>query len=156
MSGEQLCVLTGVNAQGDCFLDLACAGPPAKDTLSRLLEGRVLSGAIAATDKRDAYAAPLAAVGVAVHRMVGSRERSAESINLVNSLHSRLEAFLRPFMGVSARRLHHYLMWFKWTETARRAGGFREKVSLAVSQMRSGRYSTKWRDYWTTPYPAFG
>lgn len=148
--------MTGANAQGDCFLDVVGSGPPTAGELLSALEGRVGEGAIVATDDRKAYDSALAEVGAAVHRKVSSGDRSAGVINVVNSLHSRLEAFLRRFGGVSARRLHHYLMWFKWQELAKRLGSREDRLALACSQTLGGVYSTTWREYWKQPYPEFG
>lgn len=151
-----MCVVTGANAQGDCFLDVVGSGPPTEAELVSALAGRVAEGAIVATDDRAAYDGALAEVGAAAHRVVSSKDRSTGVINLVNSLHSRLESFLGGFGGVSARRLHHYLMWFKWQELAKRVGERGERIALASSQAAGGVYSTTWREYWKQPYPEFG
>lgn len=156
VSGDQVCVLTGVNSKGDVFLDVAGVGPLESGAAEELLADRALEGAVVWTDMRAAYSKPLARLKVAEHVRVDSKDRSTGVVNLVNSLHSRLEAFLARFRGVASRRLQRYLMWFKWLETAKRTGGFSQKVSLAVEQVKSGGYSTRWRDCWKVPYLPVG
>ena len=58
-----------------------------------------------------------------VQRMLKRRVRSA--------------TFLERFKGVSTRRLHSCLMWFRWLREAARVG---DRTSLMREQLDDGRY----------------
>lgn len=50
---------------------------------------------------------------------------------------SSLGHFLERFKGVSTRRLHSCLMWFRWLREAARVG---DRTSLMREQLDDGRY----------------
>lgn len=76
------------------------------------LLGRVPRGSLVVTDGNPAYDGALA--GWARHEAVRAGDPSTANIGMVNSLHSRLRAFLAPMRGVSARRLQRST----WTGSA--------------------------------------
>lgn len=142
ISSDQVCVLTGINDQGDCFLDVACKGRLDSETASKLLTGRIRQGAIISTDRLRSYQRAFLQIDVAVYNRFDPKNRSAGTINLVNALHSRVRSFLANFKGVSTRRLHNYLMWFKWIETAKRLASRKDTETLMLHQIRQGQYKT--------------
>ena len=56
-----------------------------------------------------------ARAGRAAHDAAPASE-AAGSLDMANALHQRLKQFLGRFVGVSTRRLGHYLAWFGWAE----------------------------------------
>lgn len=64
--------------------------------------------------------------------------------------HAVLKAFLARFRGISMRRLHGYLMWFKWQREARRLGDLPGAIR---EHMGSARYRLSWRERVGAPYP---
>lgn len=76
-----------------------------------------------ATDGRRSYAGSL---GGRPHEVRPSRE-----LEMVNSLHSRLKAFVGRFNGVSNRRLQRYLDWSCWREQFRRSARGRRELLFA-------------------------
>lgn len=153
VSADQVCVLSGVNDKGDCFFDVACRGRLTSKAALALLSGRVGEGAIVSTDRLASYVGVLGELKVAVHRRVDAKDRRAGTINIVNSLHSRLKSFIARFRGVATRRLHNYLVWFKWAEMSKRLGGRNDAEALMANQVGKGSYRTTWRGYRDTPYP---
>jgi hypothetical protein len=141
--------MTCVNTHGDVFLQEVCLGKAGIGACRAGLAGCALRGAIVSTDRLAGYVRVLAGMGVAVHRRFSSGGSRAP-LNRVNALHSALSHFLAPFRGVSTRRLHGYLMWFKWTLEARRSP---LRTDLLLEQLGEGSYSRTWRSYATTPYP---
>ena len=87
-------------------------------------------GCSVATDGRRSYAGSL---GGRPHEVRPSRE-----LEMVNSLHSRLKAFIGRFNGVSNRRLQRYLDWFCWREQFRRSA--RGRRELLFAHEASGTY----------------
>ena len=57
--------------------------------------------------------------------------RPSRELEMVNSLHSRLKAFIGRFNGVSNRRLQRYLDWFCWREQFRRSARGRRELLFA-------------------------
>ncbi|WP_204673570.1 hypothetical protein [Enorma phocaeensis] len=76
-------------------------------------------GAVVSTDRQKGYVRALREMGAAAYLRFISGGSSAP-LNLVNAVRPALKAFLARFRGVSTRRLHGYLMWFKWQREARR------------------------------------
>ena len=64
--------------------------------------------------------------------------RPSRELEMVNSLHSRLKAFIGRFNGVSNRRLQRYLDWFCWREQFRRSA--RGRRELLFAHEASGTY----------------
>jgi transposase-like protein len=149
ISKDQICIVCGINDEGDIFLEIAGTGVLSKDEAKKCLADKICEGAKVATDLRRAYAVPLEDAGVKEHIKVDSRDRSTGVINMVNALHSRLKDFMARFHGVSARRLLNYLLWFKWRELAKRT----DAASLMAHQVSKGRYRTTWRGYKYSPWP---
>lgn len=149
VSGDKVSIMTCVNARGDVFLQEVCLGKAGVGARRAGLAGCALGGAIVSTDRLAGYVRPLAEMGVAVHGRFSSGG-SHTPLNRVNALHSTLSLFLSPFRGVSTRRLHGYLMWFKWTLEARRSRG---RTDLLLEQLDAGSYARTWRGYAETPYP---
>lgn len=116
-SNLKVCVICGANDLGDQFCRLASRGTTGADEAARALAGFVSQGTVVTTDDRGCYERPLADAG-ATHRVV---PRKSDALALVDSLHSRLDAFLEPFRGVSTRWLPWYLSWFLWEEHVRRS-----------------------------------
>lgn len=149
-SKEQICVMLGVNDLGDVFYGIACRGQVTTSRALELLEGKVCEGAVVSTDGARCYRGALSALGVAAHNAFGAKDRSQGVINRVNGLCSRLDGFLRPFKGVSTRRLGNYLAWFKWVETFGRATD--DLRGLAMRQLAQNGYETTWRGMRESPF----
>lgn len=135
-SKRSFCVVCGVNELGDCFCDMGDRGAEGSGGLGLKLLGRVPRGSLVVTDDNPAYDGALA--GWARHEAVRAGDPSTGNIGMVNSLHSRLRAFLAPMRGVSARRLQRYLDWFCYREQFKRAEGDRRE--LLYGHEAEGRY----------------
>jgi len=153
LSKEKACVLTGVNDLGDCFCRLVGRGKAGKREVEAGIAGVPLAGASVSTDGLDSYVAPLSRAGVLAHNRYNSKAASEDELGMVNALHSRLESFLRPFNGVSTRRLPHYLDWFCWEEQARRSDATR--VGMLSPQVANGTTDLRIRGMWDVPQPFF-
>ena len=137
ISKLKACVLAGVNDLGDCFCRLVGRGRAGCEQVRSGIEGVPLAGAVVSTDELSSYVAPLSAAGALAHNRYNSRRAGEDELGMVNALHSRLEAFLAPFNGVSTRRLPLYLscssnsyvtetcLAFGEVRAARRPVGFR-------------------------------
>ena len=147
-SPRSICVVAGVNEWGDCFCRAACRGVPGQGDIGRIMFDEVPRGSEVATDGHKSYGL-LAGWGW-LHRVVGQGDPAGGDINRVNSLHSRLRGFLRPFHGVASRRLQAYLDWFRWRESLRGWDG--DRRGILFEHEASGRYRSTRRDLVRTPY----
>lgn len=59
----------------------------------------------------------LAELEVDAHTAYDSKDPSEGTINRINTVHSLLDTFMKPFKGVSTKHLGTYLAWFKWCRT---------------------------------------
>lgn len=55
----------------------------------------------------------LAELEVDAHTAYDSKDPSEGTINRINTVHSLLDTFMKPFKGVSTKHLGTYLGWFK-------------------------------------------
>ena len=47
-------------------------------------------------------------------------KKKGYDINNINSMHSKIKTWIRPFNGVATKYLGHYMYWFNWCEKNRR------------------------------------
>lgn len=153
LSKLKACVLTGVNDLGDCFCRLVGRGKAGKDEVRAGIAGVPLAGAVVSTDGLNSYVAPIAEAGAIAHNRYNSKVAGEDELGMVNVLHSRLEAFLAPFNGVSTRRLPLYLAWFCWEEQARRSDATR--LGMLAPQVANGATGLRVRAMLDEPQPFF-
>lgn len=135
------------------FYDVACRGQIDKDTAFRLLSGKISEGAVVNTDKHSSYPSVMMKLKAECHNAYSAHDHAP--MNRVNALHSRMRTFLKPFGGVSTRRLDLYLAWFKWSESFKR-DSTAESIELTMKQMVCGIYDTSRKKLKNTPYPFRG
>ena len=77
---------------------------------------KVQNGAILITDKASAYKKYAEKFGFDLIQLKSGKEykRGMYSLGHINAFHRGLKRFLRPFNGVSAKRLGNYLTWCIW------------------------------------------
>lgn len=139
LSNLQTCVVTGINELGDEFAGVRCRDQAGEAEPLPALRGRAGEGATVKADGKRQYAAVAAALGAA-HVAVGAKGRTADDINVVNSMHSRLRHFMDRFHGAATRHPQHYLDWFCYREQFRKSDGdARERM---YRHEREGRYRT--------------
>lgn len=112
LSGEQICVMTGVADDDSAFLTVSGHGIISKNRAIAALDGRIAKGAgrpgrSLSRRHRD--------IGHRVHAHQGRRPRHQPR----QHLHSLLDGFMAGFRGVSTKRLGEYLTWFLWRRTFR-------------------------------------
>lgn len=152
LSGEQICVMTGINDSDETFLAVSGRGSLSSKRAMDVLRGRVEAGSVVATDKAPAYAGVLAELGVAAHAAYDSKDRSKGTSNRINAVHSLLEAFMEPFRGVSAKHLGAYLAWFEWCHTFMAAGSKAAEKTVA-RQLAHGSCRTRVRELFNVEPP---
>jgi len=144
-------VVCGVNDLGDCFCELASRAKVSGADVERALGGRIEPGSVVETDGNRAYDKPLGSLGVARHVVRYATGGNHGALNLINALHSRLKRFMRPFNGVSTRRLQHYLDWFCFAEQFRKSD--EDRRAIVYRAAAKGTYSTTRREYAQVPIP---
>lgn len=149
VSRDKVSVVVAANPRGGVFLQEACLGKPGVEEARRAMAGCAVEGAVVSTDLQKGYVRALREMGAAAHLRFASGGSPAP-LNLVNAVHSALKTFLARFRGVSTRRLHGYLMWFKWQREARRLGDLPGAVR---EHMGRACYRLSWRERVRAPYP---
>lgn len=107
--GGGINVVCGVNELGDCFCELADKGTIAAAEVMVVAGACIPKGSLIRTDGHPSYNART--LEGFTHEVVDSLD-----LDMVNSLHSRLKAFIGRFNGTSVRRLQRYLDWFRYRE----------------------------------------
>jgi len=154
ISNEQVYVMTGINELGDCFCELVDRGMETIEEVKGCLSGRIGEQTQVISDMHRSYPKAIAALGAASHVTVDPKDRSTGDINMVNSLHSRLQKFIRTFNGVATRRLQHYLDWFCYREQFKNSDA--DKRETLFRHEAEGTYETTRREYAQTPHPFMG
>lgn len=116
LSREQVPVLVATDRSGTTFSQklISVTGRSLAESLGSVID----KDALLVTDGHSAYPPCAAALGIAheaLNRAAGERIRGHLHIQTVNSRHSQLKDFLRPFRGVATRYLDNYLRWFHLT-----------------------------------------
>lgn len=149
VSRDKVSVVVAASPRGGVFLQEACRGKLGVDDARRAMAGCAVEGAVVSADGQRGYVRALREMGAAAHLRFASGGSPAP-MNLADAVHSAPKAFLARFRGVSTRRLHGYLMWFKWQREARRLGDLPGAIR---EHMASARYRLSWRERVREPYP---
>ena len=117
-------VVTAVERKGDKYLKAVESKRLSKEDIAKALDGKLSDGATLITDKHRSYKAFAKDHPEIKHKALLAKEhvdRADKNIHLqkVNSVHSQLRTFLRPFNGVSSKYLQNYLNWFAYVEKIR-------------------------------------
>ena len=118
ISSEQVCVLTGLDRQGNIYAELICKGRMKSSDLNRALQGHLESNSILCTDSHKSYIQFVKDFGLQHKQIESGKYRTDDFYNIqrLNSFHSRLKLWMSRFKGVSTKYLVNYLYWMKWLE----------------------------------------
>ena len=145
---QKIVVSCGVNELGDCFCDAVARGGAGMGELGLNLLGRVPRGSTVVTDGYPAYEG--AAASGYEHVAAGTYD-----INMANALHSRIRDFLRPFHGVSTRRLQKYLDWFRYREQFKASDVGRRELLFAHEASGTYESSRSWLHLEISPFMGY-
>ena len=118
ISKQQVCVLTAIDRSQtkNMLLQSTCLARPTAKQITDTLGPHIATDAILLTDEHRSY------LGFArdknlKHYALKHREPQDRSLHLqnVNSLHSQVKRFMRPFNGVATKYLDSYMIYYKWT-----------------------------------------
>ena len=115
ISKEKVCVLTAVDRSKNMLLQSTCLARPTGKQVTGVLGAYIATDAVLVTDRHNAYLDLAKHLGLTHRRVESATERrGAYHVQNVNSLHSNLKRFMRPFNGVATKYLDHYLAYYKW------------------------------------------
>lgn len=116
LSKEKVCVPCGVNREGLSVSRITNLGSVKSADLKSLFKDKVEPGSIFCADMNGSYVKFAKDTGVQLVR-VKSHKRVVKGflgIQTINSYHSGLKRFLRPFNGVATKYLNNYLLWYNF------------------------------------------
>ena len=116
-SKDQVCVLTAIDRDKNNWMKPVCLGNLAKEYLDGEFANSIAPDAVLVTDKHRSYKS-FAAKREMTHKRLYSQQppRGAYHLQNVNSLHSQLKRFMRPFNGVATKYLDNYLVFWQWRD----------------------------------------
>ena len=119
ISKDQVCVSTAVARTSGSYMKPVCLGRMSiKDFQTNLAKHIDWLKTTFITDGHRSYVVPHVKQDI-IHLRVHNFGRGSKHINTVNSTHSHLKEFLKPFRGVATKYLDHYLTWFQWRNQSR-------------------------------------
>ena len=121
ISHEQVCVSVAMDRNGALVTAPACNGRLTIKVLDKLYEGKIEPNSTICADSHNAYkkfADGVPADLIQIER--GQHKKGIYHINNINSMHSKIKTWIRPFNGVATKYLGHYMYWFNWCEKNRR------------------------------------
>lgn len=116
ISKEQVCVVTAIDRTKTTLLQSTCLGRPTTRQITSTLAPHIARDALLVTDLHRAY--PGFARNLELkHYALRHRTSDNETIHLqnINSLHSQVKRFMRPFNGVATKYLDNYMAFYKWS-----------------------------------------
>lgn len=112
LSKEQTCVPCGLDRTGAAISKITNTGNPNAEAIDSLFGGRIEEGSTCVTDKSKAYPEYARKNNLNLVQLRDKESRAGEfNIQGVNSYHSGIRRFLRPFNGVATKYLNNYLTW---------------------------------------------
>ena len=117
LSRDQVAVGTALDRLGNLKIGLICTGRLQYPALKRFYEGHISANSTLCTDSAHGYATLSEELHLNHIKIEsGKRKKDIYHIQHINSLHSRLKAFMSDFKGVATKHLQNYLYWFKFIE----------------------------------------
>ena len=117
LSRDQVAVGTALDRLGNLKMGLICTGRLEYCALKRFYEGHILANSTLCTDSAHGYSTLSEELHLNHIKIEsGKRKKDIYHIQHINSLHSRLKAFMSDFKGVATKHLQNYLYWFKFIE----------------------------------------
>ena len=117
LSRDQVAVGTALDRLGNLKMGLICTGRLQYPALKRFYEGHISANSTLCTDSAHGYATLSEELHLNHIKIEsGKRKKDIYHIQHINSLHSRLKAFMSDFKGVATKHLQNYLYWFKFIE----------------------------------------
>ena len=117
LSRDQVAVGTALDRLGNLKIGLICTGRLQYPALKRFYEGHISANSTLCTDSAHGYATLSEELHLNHIKIEsGKRKKDIYHIQHINSLHSRLKAFMSDFKGVATKHLQNYLYWFKFLE----------------------------------------
>ena len=124
VSNEQVCVIVGLDRDGNSISKIACHGRPSANDIDKVLRIDEDGEMLLCTDKHPSlgkYAKMNEFKHIELNLSKNIRViKNIYHIQNVNSYHSRLKEWLRRFKGVATRYLDNYLCWFDFVDRAGR------------------------------------
>lgn len=116
ISDQKVCVFTAMDRRRKTMLlQSTCLGRPSIDQITEVLAPHIAKGAILVTDRHNAYPGTAENLELTHEALRSATEvRRAYHVQNVNSMHSHLKNFMRPFRGVATKYLDNYLAYYKW------------------------------------------
>lgn len=109
---HKVCVISARARNGDAVLTVSNLGNASKADVMDAFDGVVWAGSTLCSDGTGIYEELAHEDHLTLERLYGKeRIRGIFHIQNLNSLHSSLRGFLRPFRGVSTKYLPNYLTW---------------------------------------------
>ncbi len=142
ISNLKVCVVCAANDLGDAYAAVAARGRARSDEVLEVLD---------AAGVGEGTGAAVAALRADWEALPSESAEARRGLALVNALHDRIKAFLRPFYGVSSKWLQHYLWWFLYADQFKGGDASREE-RLAADQVR-GHYELTRRAAIEAPQP---
>jgi transposase-like protein len=133
LSREQVCIESGIDNSGNIIFAPIAYGMPTHKSVSNYLEKNISAAAVIFTDGEKSYKSFCKSHDL-LHHVISSKHQNTKSIqiNHINSLHSRLGAWLTPFKGVSTKHLTNYFEWFKFLEKNKFNDSLEKQRSLVI------------------------
>ena len=117
LSRDQVAVGTALDRLGNLKMGLICTGRLQYPALKRFYQGHISANSTLCTDSAHGYANLSEELHLNHIKIEsGKRKKDIYHIQHINSLHSRLKAFMSDFKGVATKHLQNYLYWFKFIE----------------------------------------
>lgn len=118
ISKEQVCVLTAIDRTKNTMMEPVCLGRISTRHVEDTLGPHIAPDSMLVTDGHLAYPAFARRHDMTHHALDSHVSFGNRSIHLqnVNSLHSQVKRFMKPFNGVATKYLDNYMAFYRWTK----------------------------------------
>jgi hypothetical protein len=115
-----VCVVVGIDRDGDVVAQNAGRGRVTATQIDVVLGSRLAPGSLLCTDSAKNYIAFARMKGLH-HEVINARKgqhirKGIYHVQHVNAYHKRLKKWMERFRGVATKYLDNYLFWFRFLE----------------------------------------
>ena len=114
ISDHQVCIASAIDENDHIYFKIVGNGPITSDMVVNAFQNKIKEKSIMITDCKSSYEKYAKDNQLKLEQIKSGTYQNLNGYNLseINGLHSNLENFMKPFIGVSTKHLQGYLDWF--------------------------------------------
>lgn len=155
ISNHQVCIASAIDEYDNVFLKIVGNGPITSEMVTDAFKNVIKKKSTMITDCKSSYESFAEKNNIKLEQVKSGTYKNVNGFTLseINSLHSNLDLFLKPFVGVSTKHLQGYLDWFAYQKYLRYCIEILKQPSTLMNYAISQNKYIKIKDIYGKEFP---